>query len=325
MAFTKAKREKIYPKIALIGPSGSGKSYTALRLATGYVKKLGGNKKIYYIDSEGGRGKYYADKFDYEYCEITEPYSPEKYISTIKDAVSCEDCGVLIVDSTTHEWSGKGGMLEQHSNMPGNSYTNWAKLTPRHNKFVDELLYAPCCMITTVRGKDEYILEEKNGKQVPKKVGVGGEQRGNFEYEMTVAFNIDQDTHVATASKDNTGLFDNTYNVLTEEDGAKIYDWANSGKAVTVAKPKAKVEEKKEEKTESKDNTSTETGFNPNTATLDEFHSELLELCKEKAKIDRPKLMEVLKDIKGSNPNNIKDIEVAKEVYKNLIEIKESK
>ncbi len=299
MAFKKAKREKIYPKIALIGPSGSGKSYTALRLATGYLKKLGSDKKIYYIDSEGGRGKYYADKFDYEYCEITEPYSPEKYIDTIKDAVSCDDCGVLIVDSTTHEWSGKGGMLEQHSNMPGNSYTNWAKLTPRHNKFVDEILYAPVCMITTVRGKDEYVLEEKNGKQVPKKVGVGGEQRGNFEYEMTVAFNIDQDTHVASASKDNTGLFDNTYNVLTEEDGAKIYDWANSGKAVAV-QPKEKV------------------------ATVEDLHKQVIDLATKKGGSKSKKVMDIMKKYTPTgNPNAITDTKELEKLINELTKLED--
>ena len=316
MAFTKAKREKIYPKIALIGPSGSGKSFTALRLGTGYVKKLGGNKKIYYIDSEGGRGKYYANKFDYEYCEIAEPYSPENYIKLINEAVSCDDCGVLILDGISPEWSGKGGVLEQHANMPGNSYTNWAKLTPRHNKFVDKLLYAPVCIITTVRGKDEYVLEDKNGKQVPKKVGVGGEQRGNFEYEMTVAFNIDQNTHVASASKDNTGIFDNQFNVLTEEDGARIYDWANSGEAPAV--PKKPVETVKAESAQPSE-------FNLETATLDDLHKELFELCKQKATVDHDALETALKEAKTRNPYKIEDINVAKELYKKLIEIKGDK
>ncbi|MDD4805058.1 MAG: AAA family ATPase [Candidatus Pacebacteria bacterium] len=308
MGFQKAKREKIYPKIALIGPSGAGKSYTALRLASGYVSKLDGNKKIYYIDSEGGRGKYYADKFDYEYCEIKEPYSPEKYIQIIDEALSCDDCGAIIVDSTSHEWSGKGGILEQHSNMPGNSYTNWSKLTPRHNRFIDKILYAPVCIITTVRGKDAYVLEDKNGKQVPKKVGVGGEQRGNFEYEMTVAFNIDQNSHVATASKDNTGLFDNKYNVLTEDDGKNIYDWANSGEAPAkkpeVVKPKPDKQE-----------------FDVDSASLDELHTVLMTLCKEKAKVNRKALSNALTGIEGKNPNNITDINIAKETYKKLIVI----
>jgi uncharacterized protein (UPF0297 family) len=310
MAFQKAKRQKIYPKIALIGASGSGKSYSALRLATGYIKKLGGDYEIYYIDSEGGRGKYYANEFDYNYTEISDPYTPEKYVEAINEAIETGNCGVLIIDSITHEWSGKGGLLEQHNNMAGNSYTNWAKLTPRHNNFVDTILLSPVCVISTVRGKDEYVLEEKNGKQTPKKVGMGGETRQNFEYEMTMAFNIDQSNHVATASKDNTKLFDNIYNVLTEKDGAAIYDWANSGDSAPEVKPMPK-QAIKEEKKE----------FDINTATLDEIKPILLEMCKTKAANKRPAVNEVMKNVKSMNPNNIADVEMAKAIYTELYKI----
>lgn len=236
--FQKAKREQIYAKVALIGPSGSGKSYSALRLATGMIKDMNNNLEIYYIDTEGGRGKYYAEEFEYNYMEITEPYTTEKYIKAINDAVESGNCGVLIIDSTSHAWTGKGGILEQHSKMPGNSYTNWATLTPKYNRFVDSILTSKTHLIVTVRGKDEYVLEEKDGKKVPKKVGLGGEIRQNFEYEMTVAFNIDQASHVANATKDNTHIFEDRYDVLTEKDGEKLARWANSGVA---AKPKTVV------------------------------------------------------------------------------------
>ena len=74
------------------------------------------------------------------------------------------------------------------------------------------------------------ILEQdKNGKQVPKKVGLGFTQRDGLEYEYTVTFNIDQTNHVATAQKDNTHLFENKYEMLTEKDGEALYEWANSG------------------------------------------------------------------------------------------------
>lgn len=227
--FKKAKREQIYAKVALIGPSGSGKSYSALRLATGMVKSMNDGSEIYYIDTEGGRGKYYAAEFEYNYMEIREPYTTEKYISAINDAVESGNCGVLIVDSTSHAWSGKGGILEQHSKMPGNSYTNWATLTPKYNRLVDTILTSKTHLIATIRGKDEYVIEEKDGKKVPKKVGVGGEIRQNFEFEMTLTFNIDQGNHVASVSKDNTHLFEGRYDILTEEDGKKLHRWANEG------------------------------------------------------------------------------------------------
>jgi len=174
--FKKASREKIWLKVLMAGSSGSGKSYTALRVATGIAQKAGG--KVASIDTENGRIRYYANEFDFDDQQLEAPYTPEKYIEAIEDAIDGE-YAVLIIDSISHEWD---YCLDVHSKMPGNSYTNWAKITPRHNKFMEKVLQAPIHIIATVRGKDEYLLEDKNGKQVPKKVGLGYKQRGDVEY-----------------------------------------------------------------------------------------------------------------------------------------------
>lgn len=223
--FQKAKKEKIYLKVLLAGASGSGKSYSALKLATGIANKMGG--RIAAIDTEAGRIRYYANEFDFDDLQLSEPYTPEKYIEAITQAVD-GGYNVLIIDSITHEWN---YILDQVDKIPGaNSYTKWGKLTPRHNKFTEKMIQSPINIIATVRGKDAYVLEQdKNGKQVPKKVGLGYTQRDGLEYEYTVTFNIDQTNHVATAQKDNTHLFENKYEMLTEKDGEALYEWANSG------------------------------------------------------------------------------------------------
>lgn len=223
--FQKAKKEKIYLKVLLAGASGSGKSYSALKLATGIANKMGG--RIAAIDTEAGRIRYYANEFDFDDLQLSEPYTPEKYIDGITQAVD-GGYSVLIIDSITHEWN---YILDQVDKIPGtNSYTKWGKLTPRHNKFTEKMIQSPINIIATVRGKDAYVLEQdKNGKQVPKKVGLGYTQRDGLEYEYTVTFNIDQTNHVATAQKDNTHLFENKYEMLTEKDGEALYEWANSG------------------------------------------------------------------------------------------------
>jgi len=228
--FKKAKREKIWLKVLMAGSSGSGKSYSALRVAKGIAQKTGG--KIASIDTENGRIRYYANEFDFDDLQLEAPYTPEKYIEAIEDAIDGE-YAVLIIDSISHEWD---YCLDVHSKMPGNSYTNWAKITPRHNKFMEKVLQSPVHVLATVRGKDEYLLEDKNGKQVPKKVGLGYKQRGDIEYEYTVTFNIDQQSHIATQTKDNTHLFEERYEVLTEKDGMALYDWANSGDAPIAKK-----------------------------------------------------------------------------------------
>ena len=107
--------------------------------------------------------------------------------------------------------------------------------SPRHNLFIDKQLYSKCNIINCLRGKDQYVLEEKNGKQAPKKVGMGAEQRANYEYEFTATFMLDQETHIATAMKDNTHIFEGKYDVLTEEHGILLKKWANSGAAQASA------------------------------------------------------------------------------------------
>lgn len=233
--FQKAKREQIWLKLLLGGPSGSGKTYSALKLATGLAQESGSG--IAYIDTENGRARYYAGEFDFDDIQFEAPFTPEKYIETIDAAVE-NGYKILIIDSISHEWQ---YCLDVHNAMPGNSYTNWAKVTPRHDAFMEKILQSPIHIISTVRGKDEYVLEEKNGKQAPKKVGVGYNQRDNVEYSYTVTFNLAQDTHVADATKDNTHLFEGRYEKLTEKDGKALYQWANAG-IVPVPKEKPSFE-----------------------------------------------------------------------------------
>lgn len=233
MAFVKAKKEKIWTKVLLGGSSGSGKTYSALRLATGLARKCG--SEIAAIDTEAGRIRYYANEFDFSDMQLTEPFTPEKYISAIDDAVN-SGFKVLIIDSISHEWN---YCVDIHDKMPGNSWTNWSKVTPRHDAFMEKILQAPIHIIATVRGKDEYVLEEKNGKQTPKKVGLGFKQRDGVEYNYTATFNIAQDTHIAEATKDNTHIFEGRYEVLTEKDGEALYDWANAGEEFALNIPKA--------------------------------------------------------------------------------------
>lgn len=233
MGFQKAKKEQIWAKILLNAPSGGGKTYSALRLATGIAKKCG--SRVAAIDTENGRIRYYAEEFDFDDMQLSEPYSPEKYMTAIDEAVKA-GYKVLVIDSLTHEWN---FCLDLVNNMPGtNSYTKWKTVTPRHDAFKEKILQSPIYIIATVRGKDEYVLEDSNGKKVPKKVGLGYSQRDGLEFDYTVTLNLDQNTHRFSATKDNTHLFEDRYDVLTEEDGEAIYNWANSGDA-PAKKPKA--------------------------------------------------------------------------------------
>ena len=264
MAFVKAKREKIWIKALIGGPSGGGKTYSSLRLAKGIANKM--NTKIAAIDTENGRIRYYANEFEFDDMRLDSPYSPDKYCQAIDEAVN-SGYGVLIIDSMSHEWD---YCLDVHSKMPGNSYTNWSKITPMHDKFWEKILQSQIHIIATVRGKDEYVMEERNGKSVPKKVGLGYKQRDGVEYNYTVSFNVDQQSHVAESTKDNTHLFEGRFEILTEKDGEKLFDWANSGE---VAEPRNTIQ------------TPQETRLNSiiiGTATYQKYFKELQNLVRDK-------------------------------------------
>lgn len=322
MGFKKAKREQLWLKILLAGSSGSGKSYSALRLGTGIAKKSNG--KMAAIDTENGRIRYYANEFDFDDLQLEAPYTPEKYVEAINDAVD-NDYTVLIVDSITHEWD---YCLDVHSKMPGNSYTNWSKITPRHDKLMEKILQSSIHVIATVRGKDEYVLEEKNGKQVPKKVGLGYKQRDNTEYNYTVTFNIDQQTHVASIMKDNTHLFEDRYEVLTEKDGENLFAWANDGEVV-IPKKKEKskteepvneiIEEQNEEIPDIEKEEDEEVNFDDDAQEGDLSRDDLLKLITDKGKklsAENKKTFSglVKKAIGTPNYNKCEDIEKLNEI-----------
>ena len=307
MAFQKAKREQIWAKILLNSPSGGGKSYSALRLATGMARKCG--SRVAAIDTENGRIRYYANEFDFDDMQLAEPYSPEKYIEAIDEAVKA-GYKVLVVDSISHEWN---FCLDLVNNMPGsNSYTKWKSVTPRHNAFMEKILQAPIHIIATVRGKDEYVLEDTNGKKVPKKVGLGYTQRDGAEFNYTVTLNLDQSTHRFSATKDNTHLFEDRYDVLTEADGEAIYDWANSGE---VPAPKTK-------------NTAAPA---TTAATANDVPSKIIEIDAKVKKlqangVSKDDIVAAIKNVMVStaNYNRIEDFKTADAVLANLNDLEEN-
>jgi len=212
-------------KLGLQGRSGSGKTYSALLLAYGLVQDW---SKIAVIDTENHSADLYAHLGNYNVLPLERPYSPERYVDAIE---ACERASmdVIILDSITHEWDGASGILETHGNMPGNSFTNWSKITPRHNGFVQKLLQSPCHIIATIRTKQDYVLSEKNGKYVPEKVGLKGITHDGLDYEFTVMFDLDI-KHQATCSKDRTGLFvDKPSFMISGTTGTRIKEWCQSG------------------------------------------------------------------------------------------------
>jgi len=233
--FVKAARNSCKIKMALQGPSGSGKTYSALLVAFGLTQDW---SKIAVIDSENGSAHLYSELGDYSVLGLNPPFTPESYIEAV-DLAAKSGFKCLIIDSLSSEWSGQGGILDIHSNIPGNSFSAWAKVTPRHNAFLQKILQADIHVIGTMRSKTDYIISEKNGKQIPEKVGLKAVQREDSEYEFTLVFELSQ-RHQATVSKDRTGLFINKPDLnLSEEVGNAIAEWCH-GKPAEVSSTEEK-------------------------------------------------------------------------------------
>ena len=221
MQLQKAERKQALIKLGIQGPSGSGKTYSSLLLAYGLV---GNWNHIGVIDTENNSSHLYSHLGSFNVLSLSEPFSPERYIEAIE---ACEKAGMkaVIIDSISQEWEGSGGIIETHGNMAGNSFTNWNRITPRHNAFVQKILQSPSHVISTIRSKQDYVLTDKNGKMVPEKVGLKGVTRDGMDYEMTIVLDIDI-KHQATSSKDRTGLFINPMPfVITEQTGNRIKVW----------------------------------------------------------------------------------------------------
>jgi hypothetical protein len=225
MKLQKAERKNAKIRMGLQGPSGSGKTMSALLLAFGMTSNW---SKIAVIDTENHSSELYSHLGSYQVLHLEAPFTPERYIQAIN---MCEEANieVIIIDSLSHEWNGAGGILEVHGSMAGNSFTNWSKLTPRHNQLVNAILQSSAHIISNIRSKQEYVLTDKNGKMVPEKVGMSGVQREGLDYEMTLVLDINI-KHQAIASKDRTGLFINSPEfTITSETGNQILEWCNSG------------------------------------------------------------------------------------------------
>lgn len=229
MQLQKAKRNQVKLRVGLSGPSGYGKTYSALLLAYGITEDW---NKIAIIDTENNSASLYSHLGGFNVLTLLEPFAPERYIEAIK---VCEnaDIEVIIVDSISHEWQGKGGCLEIHE-MLGGRFNDWAKVTPRHNAFLDAIIQSRCHVITTSRRKVDYSLDQdSNGKTKVTKLGTKEITREGFEYELTVNFEFLNDKNLVSASKDRTGLFAGKPEfVINSSTGTKLKDWCMQGVSI---------------------------------------------------------------------------------------------
>lgn len=237
MAFKKAVKEQSKLRLAIDGLAGAGKTFTTLSVGSWLARLIReqghGEGRIALIDSERGSASLYADRFDFDVCEL-DSFSPLAYVDMIQEAER-QGYDIIIADSISHAWAGKDGALDQKdraADRKGNSWTAWRDVTPKHNALVDAMLQCKAHFMATMRVKMEYV-QEKNaeGKTEIKKVGLQSIQREGMEYEFTIVGDIDH-THTLKIAKTRLdGVMDigDQFEKPGEVFAKKVYGWLMSG------------------------------------------------------------------------------------------------
>lgn len=228
--FKKATKEQAKLRLALFGVSGSGKTYTALRIATG----LGG--KIAVIDTERNSACKYSDRFDFDVCNATKP-SIENLKMFIEEARSYD---VLIIDSMTHAWLELLQEVERvaKTKFGGNTWSAWSEGTPKQMSLINALLDFPGHIIATMRVETNWTtVTNDKGKVVPVRVGEAPKQGKGIEYEFDMLMQISPE-HDALVLKDRTGKYQDEVIALPDEKfGEELSNWLKEGKAKVIDQP----------------------------------------------------------------------------------------
>ena len=223
--FTKATKKQAKLRLALFGVSGSGKTYSALRIAKG----LGGNIAV--IDTENHTACKYSDRFEFDVCEC-EKASINNLMTLLNDA---SEYDVLIIDSLTHAWD---ELLDEvnrtaKTKFGGNSWSAWSEGTPKQRAFIKALLDFKGHLIVTMRSETTWEVQENDkGKKVPVRIGTAPKQGKSIEYEFDMLINLSQD-HTAHILKDRTGKYqDECLELLDENLGKELGEWLSVGEVV---------------------------------------------------------------------------------------------
>ena len=235
--FRKATKEQAYARVGLAGPAGSGKTYTALAIATALCAKVA------VIDTEHRSASKYADEFDFDVLEL-EDFHPDHYVAAIKAAEAAGYDG-LVIDSISHEWNGKNGCLElvdatARRMKNSNSYVAWGEVTPIHNRLIEAILASRLHIFATMRSKMDYLQTEVNGKKSIQKVGLAPVTRDGVEYEFDIMGEIDLGHEMVVTKSRAKGLADTMWRKPGADFAEAIKAWLTDG-AVPVERPRLEV------------------------------------------------------------------------------------
>lgn len=252
ITFRPAIRESVGLIIGLAGGTGSGKTYTAMRLATG----ISGEQRFAVVDTEAGRAKHYADEFKFDHADLTAPFRPDAYVEAI-EAADKAGYPVIIVDSVSHEWNGTGGILDWQEDeyqrlgaKESIKLLSWSKPKQSHKKMVSRLLQSRAHLILCFRAEPhvEMVKGDDGKMKITPRVGQTGLDgwfpitEKNLPFELTVSFLLKADrpgVPLPIKLPERLRPLFPLDKPITEESGRAIAEWAAGGKRPTAPPPQS--------------------------------------------------------------------------------------
>lgn len=262
-----ATREQVPLWIGLVGCSGTGKTYSALRIGTGIRSVTGG--ELFVIDTESRRSLHYAEAFQFRHVEFSAPFAPSDYQSAIEHCVK-RGAKVIVIDSMSLEHEGPGGVLEAHdaemerlaelwhTSRDKTNMTAWAKPKAERRRLINTMLQLPCSFVLCFRAKEKIRIASGNevdedGKRLKRgaPIDAGWQAIGadEYVYEMLARALLPPGCNGVPqwqASVPGEGLTIklpaqfrgvlDTGNQLSEDMGRAMAEWARGG-AVPVEHP----------------------------------------------------------------------------------------
>lgn len=246
-----AVRERVPLLIGLTGPSGSGKTYSALRLAMGIQKVAGGD--VHCIDTEARRALHYAETFKFHHVQFDAPFGSLDYLAALQSSVA-QGAKTIIVDSTSHEHEGVGGMVDSQEReldrLAGDDWQKrerckmlaWVKPKAARRQLINGILQLNCNLIFCFRAKNVSKPVKANGKTEIVPQGFEAIAGSDFIYEMMLnVLLLPKSGGVPTWASENPGesmamklpaQFKDLFPAkapLSEEIGVKLAEWAGGG------------------------------------------------------------------------------------------------
>lgn len=182
-----AKRQQVPLLVGLFGASSSGKTYSALRLATGMQQVTGGD--IYVIDTEAKRALHYADRFKFKHVEFKAPFGSLDYLAAMRWCVE-QGAKVIVTDSMSHEHEGVGGYLQTHDaelqRLGGkmqDNFTAWIKPANERRQMINGMLQLNANFVFCFRAKEKLKIERGKSPTPLGYMPIGGEE---FLFEQTM-------------------------------------------------------------------------------------------------------------------------------------------